>query len=242
MDGHKIITIALTIFIVVNIATTVFLAHKTTTLNDRITSLENDQKAIDNMLIARSTTNNNTSGGEFATPSDATAETIFLGYDTQANEATAVPIKATSVPRNGIYTNMSSVDIQATVQQSWRQAAIQVAQTKYQTSQRGVLIELHAPKVWDYVRGGSSALPAATAIAGTNPGVSVNNSTALTGGLDKYGRVTDVKGIKAKAVAARESGKNTLVVPVGQGMDVEGIEIVEARTLRQALKIALKRN
>lgn len=238
MNQRRLFTSIMVVFVLLNTVVSVHLYTETEQLHDQVETLQSDQQTIQKMIAAGSKSENQT-GGDFSTQQTWTASTIFLGYDSKQDTAKAVPIQVTNVPRGGIYTNVAEITVRKGVQNSWRQAANDVNKTQYQPRNPGFLIDIQPPSVWDYVSGGSSALPAAIAIAGTDPTVDVNQSVALTGGLDKYGRVTDVRGIRKKAIAAREDGRKTLIVPAGEEIVVEGIHVQGVRTIGQALNASL---
>lgn len=240
INRKQILGIILVALLIGNLVTTFIVIQKLDQTKNRVNAIDEHQEVIGDMIVG-GVKGNSTSGGEFAThPTNRTASTIFIGYDSKVDEAKIVRIEATRIPEDGLYTNVDSVNVRSSVQRSWRRAQRLVSQTKYGPSGEGILVEFQAPGVWEYISGQSSALAAAVAIAATDPRVALQDDVALTGGLDQYGRITPVTGIKAKAIAARESGKNVLIVPQGYDEEVAGIEIKEARTLGEAMELALE--
>lgn len=69
----------------------------------------------------------------------------------------------------------------------------------------------------------------------------IRENTVITGAITTSGKILSVSQIDSKARAAREAGADTLLVPEGQGRDVEipGLRIVEVKTLDEALKYIL---
>lgn len=238
MNQRRLFASMMVVFALLNIGVSAHLYTETAQLHDQVETLQSDQQTIQKMIATGSTSENQTSA-EYSTQNKWTASTIFLGYDSKQDTAKVVPIQVTNVPKDGIYTNVAEITVRKGVQNSWRQAARDVNNTQYQPQNAGFLIDIQPPSVWDYVSGGSSALPAAVAFAGTDPTVDVNQSVALTGGLDEYGRVTEVRGIRKKAITAREEGRRTFIVPAGEEVEVEGIDVQGVRTIGEALNASL---
>lgn len=70
----------------------------------------------------------------------------------------------------------------------------------------------------------------------------INEKAVITGAVTATGKILSVSQVLSKAQAAKDVGADTLLVPEGQGRDVDipGLRVVEVKTLEEALKYVLE--
>lgn len=118
-----------------------------------------------------------------------------------------------------LYVRTSEIEIGGGSQQAFQTAQEVVERSQYDPQRYdGLVISLSAPGRWDRINGESIALGTALGYAATNRSISLNESVAATGDLTERGRVVSVTGIREKAQAAAEAGKDVLLVPAGQAI------------------------
>ena len=88
--------------------------------------------------------------------------------------------------------------------------------------------------------GNSLALPVYLGMHACMHGLQFKPKTFATGGIDNKGIITPV-GRVAEKIKAILGSADMLLVPKGQGLPVEGIQIIEVTDLQNAIKFALKK-
>lgn len=235
MDRSTLINLILVGMVLMNLSWTYGMYNHTNELEDRMEAVETEQEDLKDFIVGSAGDANRT--GEFASDSETTAQ--VLAYDGEEDTGKLVTVTVTSLPGDGVYLNVENVNMRATTQASIKNANTAVKNSSVPPRYNAVAVELDVPSEWDYVSGGSAGLPIAVAIASTHPDYRLNESVVLTGGIDSEGRVQSVEYVREKAIAARENGKDTIVVPPGQKVDVDGIQVVVAVTLEDALEYGL---
>lgn len=236
MNRSTLLNLVLVGLVLMNISWTYGMYNHTNDLQDRMDAVEAEQEDLKEFIVGNAGETNGS--GEFASDTETTA--TVLAYDGEEDTGKLVDVTVTSLPGDGVYLNVENVNMRTTTQASIKNAHTAVENTSYQPPYGAVAVELEVPDNWDYVSGGSAGLPIAVAIASTHPDYELNESVVLTGGIDSEGRVKSVEYVREKAIAAREDGKEKIVVPPGQKVDVDGIEVVVAVTLEDALEHGLE--
>lgn len=230
MNTDRALGVLLIALLVVDLSWTAAIDNRAGSLEQRVEGVERDQEVI----AAFSGVNESVS--------DETQVTVSLyAYETGRDEAVVVPARITTIPSDGIYLDVGSVAHTAAVQRSIKRAWVVANNSRYRPAHRGVVVRLDPPSNWETVGGGSAALSIATGFAATDPCVELNESVAMTGGLTDDGTVVDVQNVREKAVAAKRRGVEVFVVPRGQRIEVDGIEVVGVATFERAAAYGLDR-
>ena len=100
---------------------------------------------------------------------------------------------------------------------------------------KGADVHLHVPAGATPKDGPSAGVTMATALASLFTGRKVNSDVAMTGEITLRGRVLPVGGIKSKVLAAHAHGLTTVILPKGNGPDLEDVP----ESVRAALTFVL---
>ncbi|ELZ95940.1 hypothetical protein C440_06607 [Haloferax mucosum ATCC BAA-1512] len=227
----RALIVLLVALVLIDLSWTAAVDHRSASIERRIEGVEQDQQEI--AVFA----------GASGTTASGTQEHVSLyAYDKGRGEAIAVPARVASVPTDGLYLNVDGVSHTAAVQQSMRTAWETAEASKHPPRYRGAVVDVSPPKSWEIVGGGSAALSLALGFAATNECVELNESVAVTGGLSSDGTVVQVDRVLEKAKNARQRNVTTFLVPAGQGVAVDGIEIVGVSTFREAATYGLNQH
>lgn len=153
----------------------------------------------------------------------ATVSVTVYAFDESAEEVRSATIHVTPTEGESLYFDMTAVRPTARFARSLQyahRAARRIADVG------GVKIRIDGPDSWETIGGGSAALPVAAAITATDRCYRLDPSVASTGALDGEGQVVPIDHVRPKAEAAREAGTTRLVVPAGQTVDIDGIDVV----------------
>lgn len=162
---------------------------------------------------------------------NASATVTVYAHEADSGSVETVTLHARSIPGEELYFDLSEVTATGRFTRSFRRAWW-AARSPSPT--RGVVITLDVPADWDSIGGGSAALPTAAAIVATDPCRRLDPDAGSTGALDAEGETVDVRFVREKAIAAREDGRETFVVPAGQAVAVEGIRVVGVESFAAA--------
>lgn len=165
---------------------------------------------------------------------DTAANATVYAHEKASGEVVGVPVRVAAIPADGLYVDVDRTGHTAAFQASTRQAWSIAQESETPPAYRGSMVSVRVPSSWDTIGGGSAALSIATAFAGTSRCADVDPEAAATGGLTDDGSVVRVQHVEEKARAAREGGLERFVVPAGQGVDVDGIRVVEASSFGDA--------
>jgi predicted ATP-dependent protease len=106
---------------------------------------------------------------------------------------------------------------------------------------KDVIIRVENPYAQALALSGESAGTSfAVAIIANLQGRSIRDDILLTGAINPDGSIGVVGDVPIKALAARDAKATTLLVPRGQGVEVEGVRVVEVSDIEQALKVMLE--
>lgn len=109
-------------------------------------------------------------------------------------------------------------------------------------------IHVHVPEGATPKDGPSAGITIGTALISLFTGKKVRRDVAMTGEVTLQGRILPIGGLKEKVLAARRSGIKTIIIPKDNKKDlkdiprhlIKGIEFVYAKTLDDAVKVALR--
>jgi len=116
--------------------------------------------------------------------------------------------------------------------------AIDTAFSLLNIKERDILVRIKGDR-YNCLCGGSLALPVYLGMYACIQGLKFKPKTFATGCIDKKGKITSVGGLaeKIKVILGRAE---TLLVPKGQSLPIEGIKVKEVSDLKEAIKLALK--
>jgi predicted ATP-dependent serine protease len=224
---------------IVNVSLTVHLQGKLNNAERDIEQLNNNQSDIQRAVTQISLGNATIENG--GTASSVTSQEFFVpAYDSATGQGVVVRGSTTPLLTDEVFLDTSETAYTTTMQMSFTRAITKVGSlTEYNVSE-GVAIEFETPDAWERIGGGSASLALATAYAATDPEYRVNHSVITTGVVRSDGTIGRVGDIRTKAVSAESEGYETLLVPLGQGVRVQGIEVIEVQSLSEALNYSLR--
>lgn len=229
MNRTRTLVVLLVALTIVNISWTAAVDSRTANLASDVDGVERNQS-----VIAAAVGANGSLDGE------SSVNVSLYAYDENTDDARAVPTRVVAVPANGLYVDVRDVTHGVATQRATQRAWAVANGSDTPPAYRGGIVRIHPPESWNTVGGGSAALGVSLGFAATNPCVSLNRSVAATGGLDTDGTVRRVGHVEEKAIAAREDGVRTLLVPNGQRVSVPGIEVVGVQTFEAAAQQMLQ--
>ncbi|MFP4006001.1 MAG: S16 family serine protease [Candidatus Hadarchaeia archaeon] len=98
-----------------------------------------------------------------------------------------------------------------------------------------VCIDLDKGDRSKYLSGPSAGAAQVLAIISAVKEKPLDNDILVTGALEADGRIGKVDGVEEKVIAARDFGASKVMVPEGQYVDVEGIEVIEIAHIEEAM-------
>lgn len=142
-----------------------------------------------------------------------------------------------------LFLNVADVRFDETLQSS-AQTAVQVAREVTGTSlfNKDILINIESPEIEGIVIQGGSAGAAMTLTAmAAMQGKTIRRDVLITGTIRFDHSIGRVGAVRAKALAAMESGAVLFLVPSGQREEVgeAGIEVREVGTIEEAMRYAI---
>ncbi len=104
-------------------------------------------------------------------------------------------------------------------------------------------------QTYEGVEGDSASISVAVAVISALEGIPIDQEVALTGSLSVRGEVLPVGGVNNKVLAAIEAGMKIVIIPAGNGQDInidkkelKKIKIVQAKNIADVLAVALKKS
>lgn len=160
----------------------------------------------------------------------------------EENVGEVISVRVTLIgEENWVSVDLSYVSYGEDLQRSAKDAAAAVAFLENRDSLGvGVVIRFGSPGKLIRVDGPSAGAAMAIAIYACLHGKQVDNQVLITGAIRPNATIGWVGSVEEKAIAARDWGARLLLVPRGQRVDVQGVEIVEVSDLREALAYVLK--
>lgn len=176
--------------------------------------------------------------GEYGEHHSATVPMVV--YLPSAREGAVTTLSVTNTPGNGTYLNVDDLVYLESSQSSVPPVREYVtSEPSYSLPHGSLFVTIERGDTWSKISGNSFQLPLALALIATNSDVSVDDSVIATGALTRDGDVQGVGNVEEKAIAARDAGYSVFLVPPGQRVAVDGIEVVEVDTVSDAVEIAL---
>ena len=106
---------------------------------------------------------------------------------------------------------------------------------------KDVIIRVENPYAQTLALSGESAGASfAAAIIASLEGKSIRDDVLLTGTINADGSIGVVGDVQVKALAARSAKATTLLVPRGQRLEVQGLQVVEVSDIEQALRLIME--
>ncbi len=160
----------------------------------------------------------------------------------EENVGEVISVRVTLIGEdNWVSVDLSYVSYGEDLQRSAREAVVAVAFLENKSSLGvGVVVRFGSPGKSIRVDGPSAGAAIAIAIYACLHGKQVDNRVLITGAIRPNATIGWVGSVEEKAIAARDWGAKLLLVPRGQHVDVQGIEIVEVSDLREALAYVLR--
>lgn len=141
-----------------------------------------------------------------------------------------------------ISANIKNVDMLAGAQESIR-TAVKVAQdfTGFNLASKDVEVTFknNLPEIVA-VDGPSAGSAITVTLIGVIQNKTLNEKILMTGTIEKDGSIGPVGSVKGKAEASRAFGATIFLVPVGQRVDVAGIQVSEVREISNVVGVVLK--
>ena len=158
-------------------------------------------------------------------------------------EGLIIPIQVKMSNGTGLVSvNIKNVDTQSGVQSSIRVATYVANQyTKTNTANKDITVSFLNPFADIVTVEGPSAGGAITlGIIAAIQNKSVNGKVLMTGTIEEDGKIGKVGGVLEKAKAAKDNGAEIILVPSGQRVAVNGIDVREVERIDDAVDIALR--
>lgn len=227
MNRKTALLLAIVGLLVIQLSWTAAVDRRVSNVDDRVSALETDLEA-------------GGAGGGFSAATNSSSG-VIPAYDRERGDGVLVPYAVVEVERSGLFVDVANTTHDSSFQQAVRDAISAVEANWNVTTDDGLLVALETPSRWQYVSGESAGLSIALGTLATDSRYELRDGVTATGKVTERGTVGRVREVGAKVRAAREAGLDTIVVPPGQGVDVDGIRVVEATNLSQAADVALER-
>jgi hypothetical protein len=231
------------ILLVANFAWTISLHMQVSTLHENVTQVEENQAEMYEFVgaaAANDTQYNGSAdarGGTFSAPQRSAVP--LVGFDSETERGRIVSLQISNVPGNRVYMDVTGITYQPSIQSTMLVSRYHAIKMVGAGLNDGFVVKVDAPESWEYVGGTSSGLATTAGMIASHERWKYDRRVVLTGAVREDGSVGPVKHIREKAIAAREHGYETLVVPAGQGVEVEGIEVVEVADVETAMRYAI---
>lgn len=168
-------------------------------------------------------------------------KSFILGVE----EGEGVPMPLETEVKNGRGRILTCVEGNVVIDYSVQKAmrfAIKAAEreTGVSLADKDVIFKITSDKEKTYIVGESAgAIFALTVIAAITSN-EINESVVITGTILPSGKIGNVTGVREKAEAAKKVDARLMLVPSGQKIEINGIEIKEVSNLKDAEKYIFK--
>lgn len=154
-----------------------------------------------------------------------------------------IPLKVEIKNGGGkVLLNIANIYFDTYLQNS-AQKAVEVAQeiTKFNLSDKDISIIMTAPAAEkSEIAGESGGAAICAAIVAAIQNKTIDKKVLITGTIEEDHTIGRVGAVHQKALAAKESGAAIFIVPAGQKVWVEELEILDILTIENALKYVIK--
>lgn len=234
----RLTTAFIFLLIVVNITSVAVMHAEVSQMNSRLDSLEEQNQEYRDDLVALS---DNTTSPTGAYASSYSSEAPVAVYISNERTGSITDVRVTVLPGEGTYLRVDNTSYARSVQTGVQPVRTSIdAHPVYELPHDAVYVSIEHGESWQYIEGRSYQLSLALALLSTPQNVSLNESVAMTGGVNAEGEVRQVGHVREKAIAARDAGYDMFLVPEGQNVGVEGIVVKEVGTVEEAARIALE--
>jgi uncharacterized protein len=169
------------------------------------------------------------------------SEYAVIGIDPYGN-GVVIPLKVEIKKGEGrVLLNIANVRFDTSLQNS-AQKAVKVAQeiTKFNLSEKDILITIASPAPWKpEIAGESGGAAICIALIAAIQNKTINEKVLITGTIEIDHTIGRVGAVYQKAVAAKKSGASKFIVPIGQKVWVDELEVLEIFTIESALKFVI---
>lgn len=166
------------------------------------------------------------------------SEYAVIGIDPYGN-GVVIPLKVEIKKGEGrVLLNIANVRFDTSLQNS-AQKAVKVAQeiTKFNLSDRDILITITFPASGNpEIAGESGGAAICTALVAAIQNKTIDEKVLITGTIEADHTIGRVGAVYQKAIAAKKNGASKFIVPIGQKVWVEELEVLEIFTIESALK------
>lgn len=170
------------------------------------------------------------------------SEYAVIGVDSYGR-GVVIPMKVEIKKGKGhILLNIANVYFDTSLQNS-AQKAVKIATeiTKTNLTGRDILIIINAPSDGKpEISGESGGAAMCAAIVAAIQNKTVDQKVLMTGTIELDHTIGSVGAVNQKAIAAKESGASKFIIPVGQNVWIDGLEILEIYKIENALTYMIK--
>lgn len=164
----------------------------------------------------------------------------FVAAVTTNGSGVMVPMEVKFVGGTGKQSiDLHNVDVSSTTQDSIRTAAIvaqQVTSVGLGSSDITVSFTFGGTSIIS-IDGPSAGAAITTTMIAAIQNKNINNNVLMTGTINVDGSIGQIGGQQAKAEGAKAQGATKFLVPVGQLVNVTGLEVVEVANINQAVAL-----
>lgn len=218
--------------------------QKISQLESNITDLKGNLSRTEGLLINETKTRQKLEEEIINLTASAKSDYWVIGVD-ENEVGHVIPLEVIIKEGNGnLFLNVANVLVDESMQSS-AQTAIRIAREITRTSlfDKDILINVKSPvqegglTISGGSAGGAIAIAAIAAMKGTPP----LEDVLMTGTVREDHSIGKIGAPRAKGIAARENGAKLFLVPPGQKGEVGdiGIEVMEVRTIEEALNYAI---
>lgn len=174
------------------------------------------------------------------TPTIKTYYAVAVSTD---GSGTVIPVGVKLSQGSGLVSvNIKNVDLLSQAQESIRTASL-VAQAETGTSLSSKDIDIsftnNGPDVVT-MDGPSAGAVITTLLVAAIENKTINGNILMTGTINPDGSIGQVGGVASKAVAVKDFGASVFLVPAGEKVGVEGLNVTEVASINDALGMVLQ--
>ncbi|MBI4163352.1 MAG: hypothetical protein HY512_00700 [Candidatus Aenigmarchaeota archaeon] len=205
-------------------------------LKDQLGQTESQVKTLEGQLT--STKSELSSSQQKVQSLTPVTKNYFVAAVSGSGGGVIVPMEVKFVGGTGIISiDVHNVEVSSTAQDSVRSAAI-VAQQVTGVGLSGsdtTVSFVHGGEGVVSIDGPSAGAAITVTMIAAIQGKNMNSNVLMTGTINIDGTIGQIGGQQAKAEAAKAKGATKFLVPVGQLVNVTGLEVVEVANINQAV-------